>query len=167
MAYTAPGKKALRLRKGTPDDHLAEETAKIDAELAGQKRRFVNLTALVGTNTALATAGVDLASGSPISVYGHFFPRAVTLIGMHDYLSEAYVKDTGDAKIEVFNDAATKLFTRTLTAAGEAAKAAHTTAPEAGAASVAAGTGVYLTAVNTGAGGTGHAIVKLEFVEAP
>lgn len=177
MTYTAKTAKQLRNEKGSLLQKVASENALIDTEIdsiqtgaALSQRKFVNLTALTGTNTGLATTGVDLATGSDISIYGHFFPKAVTLIGMHDYLTEAYVKDTDDAKIEVYNDAVApvKLFGRTLTAEGEAAKAKHTTAPEAGKASVAAGTGIVLTAVNTAANtGTGHAIVVLEYVEAP
>jgi hypothetical protein len=128
----------------------------------------VTLTVPTGTNEALATTGVDLGSGSDITISGFFFPKAATLVAMHDYLTEAYAKDTTDAKIEIYNDADTpaKLFGRTLTAAGELVKAKHSTLPETGKAAIAAGTRVDLKAVNTGASGTGHAIVVLEFTDA-
>jgi hypothetical protein len=116
--------------------------------------------------TTLATSGIDLASGSDISQHGFFFPTSVTLLKMHDYLSEAYVKDTDDALIEIYNEADTKIFGRTLTAGGEAAGTHTQTNPETGEAFIAAGTGIYLKATNTASSsGTGHAIVIIEYVD--
>lgn len=169
MAYTAKTAFQLRNEAGSLLQKDAAEHTLIAAEIGLAQRKFVTISSPTGTNEAVATTGIDLASGSDISVWGHFFPRPVTLVAMHDYLTEAYVKATTDAKIEVYNNASTpaKLFGRTLTATGEAAKAVHTTTPETGKAAVAAGTAITLKAVNTGSGtGTGHAIVVIEYLDA-
>lgn len=168
MAYTAKTVKSLRQMAGTLLEKIQGEFALIDAELDVHKTKFMSLTVGAGTDSAVATTGIDLASGSDISRYGFIFPTAVTLIAMHDYLTEAYVKETSDAKIEVYDTAGTpiKLFGRTLTAGGEAAKTATSTAPETGKASVAAGMAIRLEAVHTDSNsGTGHAIVVIEYVE--
>lgn len=176
MAYSATDAKSFRIKKGSLSEKLAAEFSSIQNEFERSNSHFVVLTAGVGTNTALATAGIDLASGSDIQVYGAFIaPCDIVLVKMHDYLTEAYVKspvgapDPIDAKIEIYNDATSpvKLFGRTLTAAGEAAKLFTSTDPESGATAVTAGTRLDLKAVNTSSSsGTGHAIVILEYVEA-
>ena len=120
-------------------------------------------------STALTTAGIDLASGSDIQIYGVFFaPVNITVVTLHYYLTEAYVKDTDDAKIELYNDASSpvKIFGATLAAAGVAAKTHGEIAPETGKAAITKGTRLDLKAVNTASdSGTGHAIVILEYVE--
>jgi hypothetical protein len=87
---------------------------------------------------------------------------------MTDYLTEAYVKETDNAKIEVKDDAGSPntIFTRTLTAAGEAVKAVHTTLPATGMANIAAGTRLDLAITHTDStSGTGHALVYIEYIE--
>ena len=172
MAYTAKTEKEFRSEKGTLSQKITSELALIEAELDSQEisqSKFAVLTAGVGTNTAEATAGLDLASGADIQIYGCFFaPVDIQIVKMHDVLTEAYVKDTNDAKIEIYNNAGVpaKLFGRTLTAAGELIGAQHHTDPEAGAGNVTAGTRIDLKAVHTENGsGTGHAIVILEYTE--
>jgi len=166
MTYTAKTAKQLRQKSGTLLKKLATEFGLIATEINMNKSQFIDLTIDLGTDTAKVTSGIDLASGSPISKYGFFFPVDVTLIMMHDYLNEAYVKDTSDAKIEIFDAAAEKLFGRTLTAGGEAVKTHTLTTPEAAKVDVAAGTSFYLTATNTASSsGTGHASIIIEYVE--
>lgn len=170
MTYTAPGAKLFRAKGGSLSEKICTEFGLIATEIgAHASSKFVVLTQGVGTNTALATAGIDLASGSNIQIYGVFVaPVNITVVKMYDYLTEAYVKDTTDAKIEILDDAASPntIFTRTLTAAGEAAKAYHSTNPSTGMASVAAGTRLDLKATNSAAStGTGHAVVVLEYIE--
>ena len=173
MTYTAKAAGDLRNQPGSLLQKVAAETAEIASELAdvtdlaGTHR--VVLSAFTGTNTAVATAGIGLATGSDISVWGYVLPAAMTCGHMYDYLTEAYVKDTDDAKIEVWTDEAqpVKLWSRTLTADGEAAKAYHDTAALV-TTPIAQGTAIILKAVNTKAdSGTGHAIVTVEFIEAP
>lgn len=173
MTFTAKTAKQLRTTRGTLLEKIASENADIAGELddvtkLGGTHRIV-LSAFTGTNEAAATAGIDLATGADISVWGYVLPAAMTCGHMYDYLTEAYVKDTDDAKIEVWTDEAqpVKLWSRTLTADGEAAKAYHDSAPLV-ATPIAQGTAIILKAVNTAAdSGSGHAIVTVEFIEAP
>jgi hypothetical protein len=173
MAYTAKTVKQLRQKSGSLLQKIATELGLVDTELAAleaeidrNESKFIDLTINLGTDTAKATSGIDLASGSDITKYGFFFPVDVTLIKMHDYLNEAYVKDTSDAKIEVYDEDAAKLFGRTLTAGGEAVKTHTQTDPEAAAVDVDAGTAFYLKASHTDVGsGTGHASVIVEYKE--
>lgn len=170
MTYTAKTAKQFRMEKGSLSDKIASELSNIATEITRTNSQFCVLTHGVGTNTALATAGIDLASGSDIQIYGVFFaPVACTVVKLHYYLTEAYVKEsTTDAKIEVYDDTGTpaKIFGKTLTAAGEAAKYHGEILPESGKANLAAGARLDLKAVNTGSSsGTGHAIVILEYVE--
>jgi hypothetical protein len=132
----------------------------------GSVNRETKKLLLSPASTALNVSGIDLASGSNIERHGFFFPTAVTLLKMHDYMSEIYARaNSVDAFIEVYDDADTKLFGRTVTAGGEAAKLHTQTSPEAGEAVLAAGTGIYIKATNTEASGTGHAVVMLEYVD--
>lgn len=166
MAYTAITAARIRQEAGSLAKKLATEFGLIATEIDLNKTKFIDLTIDLGTDTALATSGIDLASGSDILKYGFFFPVDVTMVMMHDYLNEAYVKETSDAKIEVYDEDNTKLFGRTLTAAGEAAKTHTQTTPEAAAVDVDAGTGFYLKATHTDAStGTGHASVIIEVQE--
>ena len=132
----------------------------------GQLNRETKKLLLTPSAATLAGSGIDLASGSDKAKHGFFFPTAVTLLKMHDYMAEIYVRaNSVDAVIEVYDEADTKLFGRTVTAAGEAAKLHTQTTPESGEAVLAAGTGIYLKATNTEASGTGHAIVMIEYVD--
>jgi len=167
MTYTAKTAKQLRQEKGTLLEKVASELSSIQTEITRTNSQFAVLTA--GTTT-LATTGIDLASGSDITQYGVFFaPTDITVVTLHYYLTEAYVKEsTTDAKIELYNDASSpaKIFGKTLTAAGEAVKYHGEISPESGKAAITAGTRLDLKAVNTGSSsGTGHAIVILEYVE--
>jgi hypothetical protein len=178
MTYTAPDAGTFRKVGGTLAQKICNELSDIETEFTSVSGEFTKnnskyavLTAGVGTNTALATAGIDLASGSDIQIYGVFFaPVNITVVTLHYYLTEAYVKDTNadDAKIELYNDASSpvKIFGATLAAAGVAAKTHGEIAPESGKAAIAEGTRLDLKVVNTGSSsGTGHAIVILEYVE--
>ena len=83
---------------------------------------------------------------------------------MDDFLTEAYVKDTNDAKIEIVTEAASPvtIATRTLTAAGEAVKTKHSTTPTV--AAVTAGTILNLKiTVSASSTGTGHAKVFMRY----
>ena len=176
MTYTAPDAGTFRKVGGTLAQKICNELSDIETEFTSVSGEFTKnnskyavLTAGVGTNTALATAGIDLASGSDIQIYGVFFaPVNITVVTLHYYLTEAYVKDTEDAKIELYNDASSpvKIFGATLAATGVAAKTHGEIAPETGKAAITKGTRLDLKAVNTDSDyGTGHAIVILEYVE--
>ena len=176
MTYTAPDARTFRKVGGTLAQKICNELSDIETEFTSVSGEFTKnnskyavLTAGVGTNTALATAGIDLASGSDITEYGVFFaPVNITVVTLHYYLTEAYVKEGDDAKIELYNDASSpvKIFGATLAAAGVAAKTHGKIAPETGKAAITEGTRLDLKAVNTkSSSGTGHAIVILEYVE--
>lgn len=169
MTYTAKSAQELRNIGGTITEKIAAELSSIATEITRTNSQFCVLTHGVGTNTALATAGIDLASGSDIQIYGVFFaPVDCTVVKLHYYLTEAYVKDTTDAKIEVYDDASSpvKIFGATLAAAGVAVKTHGQISPESGKAALTAGTRLDLKAVNSGSSsGTGHAVVILEYVE--
>ena len=175
MTYTAPDAGTFRKVGGSLAQKICNELSDIETEFTSVSGEFTKnnskyavLTAGVGTNTALTTAGIDLASGSDIQIYGVFFaPVNITVVTLHYYLTEAYVKDADDAKIELYNDASSpvKIFGATLAAAGVAAKTHGEIAPETGKAAITKGTRLDLKAVDTGSTGTGHAIVILEYVE--
>ena len=176
MTYTAPDAGTFRKVGGTLAQKICNELSDIETEFTSVSGEFTKnnskyavLTAGVGTNTALATAGIDLATGSDIQIYGVFFaPVNITVVTLHYYLTEAYVKDTDYAKIELYNDASSpvKIFGATLAAAGVAAKTHGEITPETGKAAITEGTRLDLKAVNTAnSSGTGHAIVILEYVE--
>lgn len=169
MTYTAPDAGTFRKVGGTLAQKICNELSDIETEFTKNNSKYAVLTAGVGTNTALATAGIDLATGSDIQIYGVFFaPVNITVVTLHYYLTEAYVKDTNDAKIELYNDASSpvKIFGATLAAAGVAAKTHGEITPETGKAAITEGTRLDLKAVNTASSsGTGHAIVILEYVE--
>jgi len=178
MTYTAPDAGTFRKVGGTLAQKICNELSDIETEFTSVSGEFTKnnskyavLTAGVGTNTDLTTAGIDLASGSDISIYGVFFaPVNITVVTLHYYLTEAYVKDTNadDAKIELYNDASSpvKIFGATLAATGVAAKTHGEIAPETGKAAITKGTRLDLKVVNTASNsGTGHAIVILEYVE--
>lgn len=175
MAYIAPTVEDFRLRTGTRSEKLVAELKAIQTELSTietgaslNQSKFAVLTTGVGNPAALATTGIDFGTAADIFVYGAFVaPVDIQIVKMHDTITEAYLKDAADAKLEIYDNGGspTKLFGRTLAAAGEAVNASHHTDPETGTGNVTAGTRLDLKAVNTGASGTGHAIVLLEYVE--
>jgi hypothetical protein len=176
MTYTPTTADSFRKKKGTLSDKLYTEFSSVKTETdllqtnieAGQIKEVVISPA--GTPTALATSGVDLATGADATYYGSFVaPVALTLVGMYDYLTEAYVKDTDDAKIEIYDDSETPALIagRTLTAEGEDAGTLTSTDIEDGESSIAAGTRLDLKITATASSsGTGHAIVGLRYYNA-
>lgn len=173
MTYTAKTTSELRAIKGTQAEILSAELALIDTELDTQATatgkaaiNYALLTAGMGTRTAVATSGVDLASGSNAVYYGVFqAPQAMTIVGMVTVPNEAYVKDTTDAQVILKDRADTPVTkaTYTMPAAGRAAKTFVTTAPAS--ASLAAGDilDLYITATGS-ATGTGHVDVILKYI---
>jgi hypothetical protein len=173
MVYNAPGASDFRQKGGTLAEKITDELALIDTELdtlttANGKAaiNIVDLTANIGTTSALATSGVDLADGSGGTTYAVWVaPVACTITGVITSLTEAYVKDTSDAKIEIVDNAASPVtkFTYTLPEAGRAAKnlVVHTTIASA---ALAAGDILNLKITSTGSSsGTGHAKVFLRY----
>jgi len=88
MAYTAPGAKALRLRKGTINDKVAAELALVDAELAvvqAGERTLAENKIFVGDGDGLAAA-VTMSGDATIAATGAITiaAEAVTLAKMAD-----------------------------------------------------------------------------------
>ena len=127
---------------------------------------MVDLTASMVSGTSLAANGVDLASGTNATFYAVFVaPGPLTLTGMITYTTEAYVKETTDAKIELKTEATTPVLTCTYTfpVGGRAVKTIMTTA----ASSPIMAWGDTLDMVVTqsaSTSGTGHAKVFLKYV---
>ena len=169
MAYTAKSAGTLRKIRGSLLEKIAGELALIDAEIDTHRSKFVLLTAGLGTRSAAATSGVDIADGTGGTTFGVFFaPVAITAVKLHVLANEAYVKDGTDAKIEIKDSTATPVvvFTHTPAAAGVAAGALVSISPATGRAAIAAGKRLDLVVTATGSsGGTGHVDVILEYYE--
>jgi hypothetical protein len=180
MTYTAITRTAFRQKAGTLSEKLATEFALIDTELdtlAGADTtlttatgkaaiKYAHLTAGLGTRTAVATTGVDLASGSDAVYYGVFAPGvAITIVGMVTCLNETYAKDTTDAIITIKDRTASPVtkVTYTLPIGGSAAKTIVTTTSIASA-SVASTDilDLYITATGSSSG-TGYVDVWLKY----
>ncbi len=170
MTYTASDVKEWRQKKGTLTEKLVTEFGEIDTEIDLQKVHTVVLTAGLGTPTAQATTGVDLADGNDTTYYAVFCPpNDITITEMNYLLTEAYKKDTTDAKIELLcpkqGDGFTAC-TTTLLGTGAVADYVGTVLPETGGADINAGKRLDLkiTATDSGGSGTGHAVVMLSYI---
>lgn len=132
----------------------------------GVKTKFAHLTAGMGTRTSVATAGVDLASGSNAVYYGVFAPGvAITITGMVSVLNEAYVKESTDAVI-ILKDRTGSPVTKctyTLPTGGSAAKTIVTTTPASAAVASTDILDLYVTATGSSSG-TGYADVFLKYI---
>jgi hypothetical protein len=165
MTYTAPNAVAFRNKAGSLASKITSELTLIDTEIDSAKIKIIDLTASMVSSTSLAANGADLASGTNATFYAVFCaPVDIHVVSMDDFLTEAYVKETTDAKIEIVTEAASPvtIATRTLTAGGEAVKTRHSTAPAA--AAVTAGTILNLKiTVSASSTGTGHAKVFMRY----
>jgi tetrahydromethanopterin S-methyltransferase subunit E len=171
VTYTAKNANQLRGAKGTQAEILAREFGLIDTELDTlttavnkAKIKYLPLTAGLGTRTAVATTGVDLASGADAVYYGVFAPGvAVTIVGMVTVLNEAYVKNSTDAVITLKDRTGTPVtkVAYTLPLAGSPAKTIVTTTPASASLASTDILDLYITA--TGASGTGYADVFLKY----
>lgn len=166
MTFTAKNAAKLRAMSGTPAEIMAGEFASVDTAIDTASINLIDLTPSKGTDTALATSGVDLASGSDATYYAVFVaPVACTITGVVTALTEAYKKDTTDAKIEILDNSSSPVtkFTYTLVD-GRASKnvVLHTTIASA---ALAAGDILNLKITATGSSsGTGYAKVFLRYI---
>jgi len=165
MTYTSPGASTFRSKAGSLAEKITYELGLIDTELDAAKIKIWDLTASMVSSTSLAANGADLASGTNATYYAVFCaPVDIHVVSMDDFLTEAYVKDTSDAKIEIVTEASSPvtIATRTLTAAGEAVKTKHSTTPAVTA--VTAGTILNLKiTASASSTGTGHAKVFMRY----
>ena len=170
MVYNALSARSFAEKLGSLAEKITDENALIDAEIDKQKVHSVVLTAGMGTNTALATTGVDLASGSDATYYGVFVaPHDITIVGLRTLMTEDYVKDTTDAKIELLDNytlGAQTLVTYTLPATGIVEGAGANVSPVSAAlADVNSSKRLDLKITATGdTSGTGHAVVILDYI---
>jgi hypothetical protein len=163
MVYTAPGKFFLKNRLGTDSLILSGELGKIDTAMDSANLKYLDLTASMVSATNLAANGADIASGANATYYCVFVaPQALTLVGMVTYLTEAYVKETTDAKIELKDEAGSPVtkFTYTLPVAGRALKSTVVTTPASAAMAQGDALDLVITATASSTG-TGHAKVFL------
>jgi len=168
MTYTSPSPNFLKNSLGTDSSVLAGQFAQIDTAIDSAKIQIVDLTASMNSSTSLAANGVDLASGTNHTYYAVFLaPVACTIVSMDSYLTEAYVKETTDAKIELIDNAGSPVtrVTYTLPTAGRTVKSMVSTSPVSGAtASLAAGDMLNLAITESASSsGTGHAKVFLRY----
>ena len=164
-SFTAKNAAQLRAKAGTKADTLAAEFASVDDAIDTAKIQYALLTAGMGTRTAVATSGVDIASGANAVYYGVFHAsQAMTILGMVTVANEAYKKDTTDAKVILKDRAATPVVkcTYTLPTTGLAAKTSVTTAPASAALSEGDILDLYITASGN-TSGTGHVDVLLKY----
>ena len=164
-SYTAKNAAQLSARVGTKASIMAAELKGIDDAIDTAKIQYALLTAGMGTRTAVATSGVDIASGANAVYYGVFHAsQAMTILGMVTVANEAYKKDTTDAKVILKDRAATPVVkcTYTLPTTGLAAKTSVTTAPASAALSEGDILDLYITASGN-TSGTGHVDVLLKY----
>lgn len=165
-SFTAKNAAQLRARAGTKSEILASEFALVDAAIDTAKINIVDLTASAVSSTNLAANGVALASGTNHTFYSVFVaPVACTIVSMDVLITEAYKKETTDAKIELKTEASSPVTkcTTTLAAAGVAAKTIINVAPTD--ATLAAGTILNIvTTESASSTGTGHAKVFMRYI---
>lgn len=165
MAYTAPTLGTLNHGVKPWPVVLHNEFVKLQTVTAKAETKAVLLTAGMGTRTALATSGVDLASGSDAVYYGVFFaPVAITAVTLEILGNEVYLKNsTPDAAVILKDNAGTPntIFTQTITALAAGGKIS--VSPQTGKASIADGTRLDLFVTSTGGSGTGYVDVILKY----
>ena len=127
---------------------------------------IADLTASMVSSTSLAANGADLASGTNAIYYAVWCaPVACTIVSMDTFLTEAYVKETTDSKIEIIDNAASPVtkVTYTLPAAGRDVKT-HVSTTTIASAALAAGDILALKITATASSsGTGHAKVFMRY----
>lgn len=165
VVYTAIGAGTFRSKGGSLSEKLGYEFSKVDAALATSRVQTVDLTASMVSGTSLAANGVDLASGTNATFYAVFVaPAAITIVGMVTYLTEAYVKETTDAKIELKTEAASPILKcqYIFPVGGQAVKTMVFTGPNSP--SLAGGDALDMIVTQSAStSGTGHAKVFLKY----
>lgn len=165
MVYTPITAAGFRNKPGTLSEKLAAEFVNVDTAVETARIQTVDLTASMVSGTSLAANGVDLASGTNATFYAVFVaPAALTIIEMVTYTTEAYVKETTDAKIELKTEAASPVVkcTYTFPVGGRVVKTLVSTAPVS--ASLAAGDALDMVVTQSAStSGTGHAKVFLKY----
>lgn len=165
MVYVPTNASTFRSKGGSLSEKLGYEFGKVGDGIATARFQTVDLTASMVSGTSLAANGVDLASGTNATFYAVFFaPSAISIVDMTTYTTEAYVKETTDAKIELKTEAASPVLkcSYVFPVGGQAVKTRISTAPASP--SLAAGEALDMTVTQSAStSGTGHAKVFLRY----
>ena len=169
--YTPKDELVFRTQKGSLSKKIATELAAISAAITTSEATAAGLAEMTVTlgssGSTLAAAGFDLADATGGETYGVFVaPYDLTITGGSVVTTEAYSKDTDDAKIEIVDNAVTPVVKADLTmpVAGVLVKVATPMVVKS--AAVAAGTILNVKITATGDTGTGHALIALRFKKA-
>ena len=165
MVYVPTNASTFRSKGGSLSEKLGYEFGNISDGIATARIQTVDLTASMVSGTSLAANGVDLASGTNATFYAVFVaPADLQIVGMVTYTTEAYVKETTDAKIELKTEAATPVLkcSYVFPVGGQVVKTTVTTAPSSP--SVASGQALDMIVTQSAStSGTGHAKVFLKY----
>ncbi len=170
MTYTAKTAGQLKRIAGSMIEKIATEFGLIDAEIDTHKVHTVHLTAGLGTPTAQATTGVDLADGNDTTYYAVFVPPSdITITEVYVLMTEDYVEDTDAGSITL---SAPKqgiegltICTIALPGTGIVADSGLSGTISGTNGNVNAGKRLDITVVATGSSsGTGHAVVMMEYI---
>jgi len=164
--YTPTNAGTFRSKGGSLSEKLGYEFNKVANAMDTARVHIVDLTASMVSGTSLAANGVDLASGTNATFYAVFVaPSALTLINLVTYTTEAYVKETTDAKIELKTEAASPLvkFSYTFPVGGQLVKTMVSTPPTSSQLSTGDALDMFITQ-SASTSGTGHAKVFLKYI---
>lgn len=166
VLYNPTNAGTFRSKGGSLSEKLGYEFAKIGDGMGTARIQTVDLTASMVSGTSLAANGVDLASGTNATFYAVFVaPVAISIIDMVTYTTEAYVKETTDAKIELKTEAGSPVTkcSYIFPVGGQAVKTRITTTPSSSA--LAAGDALDMVVTQSAStSGTGHAKVFLRYL---
>lgn len=165
VVYNATNAGTFRSKGGSLSEKLGYEFTKVANAMDTARVQTVDLTASMVSGTSLAANGVDLASGTNATFYAVFVaPVAITITEMVTYTTEAYVKETTDAKIELKTEAGSPVTkcTYTFPIGGRTVKSMAFTAPVS--AYMAGGDALDMVVTQSAStSGTGHAKVFLKY----
>jgi len=169
MTYTAISAEEFRGKPGSLSVKLNDEFSDIATEFSTKATEIdtasENSVVLGASGASLAASGFDVADGSGGTTYGVFVaPFDMTVSGGFVVMTEAYVKDTDDAVIEIKDNAAEAVTIASVTLDAEGVAAGATADLTIDEASVSAGDILNVDITATAAtSGTGHALVVLNY----
>lgn len=165
--YTPINAKTFRGKTGSLSDKLAQEFKNISVAVDTAEKAEVAVT--IGSSaSSLAAAGFDLADGTGGTTYGVFVaPFDMEILGADLVLTEAYVKDTDDAKVEIKDNASSPVTKADVTLPAAGGDAKSVLPMDVKSSTVAAGDILNVAISSTAAStGTGHGLVVLKYRKA-